>query len=112
MDGVTIINTYKSLSDGSAAILAFGICFLVILIVSGLVCLHECYDRKDKACGIALLASAFGIALVLVFVIKPEQYYEVVLDEGVKWQEFTTHYEIEKVRGQILTVREVKDDRP
>ena len=110
MEGVTILNAYKALSDGSAVFLGFGVVIVISIIVAAVVFLHESYDRKDKVYAIALIASAFGLALILLFNIKPSQYYEVMLDESVKWQEFTTHYEVEKVRGQIITVREVIND--
>lgn len=110
MDGVTILNAYKTLSGGSAVLLGFGIVIATISAVGGFVYLFESCDWKDRASAMFLLASAFCIGLGLHYIVEPVQYYEVTLDERVEWTEFTTRYEIEKVRGQILTVQEVKDD--
>lgn len=63
-----------------------------------------------KIVAVFLLIVAFKICALLRVSIKTVQYYGVLLDKDVNWQEFTEHYEIEKARGRILIVQEVKDE--
>ena len=110
MDGVTILNTYKTLTDGSTVWLIIGTTCAISMFIGGIFGIVYSADWRDKIVAGFVLVAAFAVCTLLYVYVKPVQYYEVIIDKSANWQEFTEHYEVEKARGQILTVREVKDD--
>lgn len=110
MDGVTILNAYKTLTDGSAVWMAIGVVCAIFMFLGGIFIFAESVNWKDRMFAAFVFSAAFAVCTLLYIFVKPVQYYEVLLGENVNWQEFTKHYEVEKARGQILTVREVEHD--
>lgn len=105
MDGVTILNAYQTYSFGGAVLLSAGIVGSVTFAFTAIAFLDENVYISGFFAGLAIVLAigCFGIR-------KMETRYEVILDDGVSWTEFSEHYEVLRIRGKILTVREVKDD--
>lgn len=105
MEGVTILYTYQAFTDGWALIMASCITAAIVLLIISISNLID--GNPNIFVGSTILMIG---CIILCFLLPKATYYDVLPSESVNWQEFTEHYKIEKARGQILTVREVKDD--
>ena len=104
MDGVTVLNVYYGITVGWAVVFSISIVLAVIFACIG-ACLY-CDGEKFKG---SILIICVLCCMILVYRCIPAiPFYEVALSDEVKFSEFTRHYGIQKVRGQILTVTEVK----
>lgn len=107
MDGVTVLNIYQQYSIFGGVFLAFGVVMTVGLVTAAL------FTFEDN---VMISGICWGLAILFIvgcFSIKQtDTLYEVTLDDSVSWNEFSEHYHIVKVRGQIITVmeREQKDE--
>ena len=103
MNGVVILRTYQAISEGWAMLL---ILIELAVIVSGvIICANLALDNQiKKAMGVAALALFLSILLAIIW--PRVNRYEVILQEGVSWREFTDHYEVLSVDGNILKVRD------
>ena len=104
MEGVTVLNTYYGLTAGWAFVFAFGVVLAVVFSCIGAYFICDGENLKGSMRIICVLC-----CIILVYrCISATQFYEVALSDDVKWAEFTQHYDVQKVRGQILIVTEVK----
>lgn len=101
MDGVTVLNTYQWYSIIGGIILAFGI---VGIVAFGTISLGL-FDENVFISGICA-----GLVILIIIgcfrIRKTDTLYEVTVDDTVSWQEFSEHYHVVKIRGQIITVME------
>lgn len=105
MDGVTILNSYTSLTFGWALMLAFGVIIAVAFAAVGIGCIVD----GENFQGIFMIICAVCCMIGMLKYVPTTTFYEVILSDDVKFTEVTQHYEVQKVRGQIITVTEVKD---
>lgn len=94
MDGVTILNTYMTYSDGWAIILAAGVVGGILLLTAALFLIR---DRE-------ILAGVVSMILVLLigigcYRIPQTTYYEIVVNSSVSWKQLTDKYDVVKIRG-------------
>lgn len=103
MDGVVILRTYQDISEGWAMLL---ILIEFAVIASGvIICANLTLDNQNKkAIGVAALAIFLSILLAVVW--PRVKRYEVLLQDGVSWREFTDRYEVLSVDGNVLKVRD------
>ena len=103
MDGVTILRTYQTISDGWGVLLFF----VELAILGGGAVITIWLANEDKiraAIGVALITILVGI-LAIDFWPRVKR-YEVLLQDGASWRDFTDHYEVLSVDGNILRVRD------
>lgn len=103
MDGVTILRTYQTISDGFGVLLFF----LELAIIGCGVVITAWLANEDRvraAICVALITILLG-TIAIVFWPRVNR-YEVLLQDGVSWREFTDHYEVLSVDGNILRVRD------
>lgn len=103
MNGIVILRTYQAISEGWAMLL---ILIELAIIVSGIfICTNLALDNQiKKAMGATVLALFLSILLAVIW--PRVKRYEVLLQDGVSWREFTDHYEVLSVDGSILKVRD------
>lgn len=100
-----ILNTYVAYADWWAAVLAGGIVGGILLLIAGI------YLMSDGE----ILVGVVSIILVLLigigcYRIPQTTYYEVVIDSSISWKELTNKYNVVKIRGQIITLVEKKEN--
>lgn len=105
MDGVTILNTYMTYSDGWAAILSLGVfCGLLLFVAAiGQFCDGEIWI------GFALTALIVSIVIGCIGIPKTT-YYEAVFDSSISWKELIEKYKVVKIKGQIITLVERQEE--
>lgn len=103
MDGIVILRTYQTISDGWAMLLVL---IELTVIVSGvIICANLALDNEiKKAIGVAAITLFLSILLAVIW--PRVNRYEVLLQDGVSWHEFTDRYEVLSVDGSILKVRD------
>ena len=103
MNGVVILRTYQAISDGWTMLL---ILIELTIIPSGIIiCANLALDNQiKKAIGVAAITLFLSILLIVIW--PRVKRYEVLLQDGVSWREFTDHYEVLSVDGNILKVRD------
>ena len=102
MDGVVILRTYQDISEGWAMLLI--LIELIIIVSSVAICANLALDAQNKkAIGVAALALFLSVLLIVIW--PRVKRYEVLLQDGVSWRDFTDHYEVLSVDGSILKVR-------
>lgn len=110
MNGVTILNSYESLTNFGSISLMSILCvwFLAAAIVALFALLkYGCDSWKQFAILIACVALSI-ICGCLIPEDKYETHYQVTADNSVSMNEFQNKYEIIEVEGKIYTVRERK----
>ena len=114
MEGITILHEYTAGGpDIGCAILA-GLVSLAILAVI----IFAIYLRIKKAekfsfgTWIVLSLALFGIIAGFIGSVKRPSYteYMVLLDNNIRYVEFTNTYEVIKQEGEIYTIREIIND--
>ena len=108
MNGVTILNSYESLTNFDSILLMSILCawFLAAAIVALFALLKYGYDSWKE---FAILIICVILAIVCGCLIPEDKYethYQVTVDNSVSMNEFQNKYEIIKVEGKIYTVRE------
>lgn len=103
MDGIVILRTYQTISDGWAMLLVL---IELTVIVSGvIICANLTLDNQiKKAIGVAAITLFLSILLAVIW--PRVKRYEVLLQDGASWREFTDHYEVLSVDGNVLKVRD------
>lgn len=110
MNGVTILNSYESLTNFGSILLMSILCvwFLAAAIVALFALLKYGYDSwKEFAILIICVVLSIGCGC-LIPEDKYETHYQVTIDNSVSMNEFQNKYEIIEVEGKIYTVRERK----
>ena len=108
MDGVTILNSYESLTNFGSILLMSILCawFLAAAIVALFALLkYGCDSWKE----FAILVVCIVLFIVCGCLIPKDNYeihYQVTVDDSVSMNEFQSKYEIIEVEGKIYTVRE------
>ena len=108
MNGVTILNSYESLTNFGSILLMSILCawFLAAAIVALFALLkYGCDSWKE----FAILIICMVLAIVCGCLIPEDKYethYQVTVDNSVSMNEFQNKYEIIEVEGKIYTVRE------
>ena len=108
MDGVTVLNSYESLTNFGSISLTSILCvwFLAATIVSLFALLkYGCDSWK----GPTFLIICVILTIVCGCLIPEDEYethYQVTVDNSVSMNEFQNKYEIIEVEGKIYTVRE------
>lgn len=101
MDGVTILNTYTTYSDGWAAILTVGIYFGLLLFIAAI------HVFSDGEILIGFMVTAVIVSIVIGCMRIPKTtYYEAVFDSSISWKELIEKYKVVKIKGQIITLVE------
>lgn len=101
MDGVTILNTYMTYSDGWVAILSVGIISCVFLFIA---CVYQ-IGEGEIVTGVLLGILVLFIVIGCVYIPKTT-YYEAVLEPSVSWKQLVDKYYVVKIKGQIITLVE------
>ena len=116
MQGVQILSEF--IYEGAVAAPWFGIglsCWISGMVGAFLFSMVDVIPKKIRSCAIIILISValFGAGVAVfaagVAVFAPREMiprYQVVIDEGVKFNEFTNKYKIKKQDGCIYTVEE------
>lgn len=101
MDGVTILNTYSTYSDGWAAILSVGIIGGLLLFIAAVTIF------RDGEILIGFILTAMIVLIVIGCMKIPQTtYYEAVVDSSVSWKQLSDKYKVIKIRRQIITLVE------
>lgn len=106
MDGVIILNTTKVINSGMYILL---ILLEIIFVFTGVILTAACASGGSVKYGaiIALVTILIGSSFYYVLSVWPrENVYEVALEDNITWREFTNHYEVIEVKGNILKVKD------
>ena len=108
MNGVTILNSYESLTNFGSILLMNILCvwFLAVAIVALFALLKYGYDSWKEFAILVICVVLFIVCGCLVPEDKYETHYQVIVDNSVSMNEFQNKYEIIEVEGKIYTVRE------
>lgn len=108
MEGVTILNSYETLTNASSIFLYFvwGCVFIALAIALSYLFIVDNYSSTSTA----IFAIVAGALAVILFCNVPEKNYEtryqVTINDSVSMNEFQSKYEIIEIEGKIYTVRE------
>lgn len=108
MNGVTILNSYECLTNGSiiAAMSILCVWFLAAAVVAlGALLKYGC----DSGGKVVLLIACIALTIFCGCSISEKKYetrYQITIDDSVSMNEFQNKYEIIEVEGKIYTVRE------
>nr|DAH21743.1 MAG TPA: YtxH-like protein [Caudoviricetes sp.] len=107
MDGVTILNAFKHLTNASPIAGIIILCLMFSALTLSMVVL--CAINKPTWVEFGFIV-AFAIGAIICGCLIPEKKYEtryqVTVDDSVSMNEFQSKYEIIEVEGKIYTVRE------
>ena len=108
MNGVTILNSYESLTNFGSILLMSILCtwFLAAAIVALFALLKYGCDSWKEFAILVVCIVLFIICGCLIPEDKYETHYQVTVDNSVSMNEFQNKYEIIEVEGKIYTVRE------
>lgn len=108
MNGVTILNSYESLTNFGSILSMHILCvwFLAAAVVALFILLkNKCNSWKEFV--ILIIGGALSIICgCLIPEDKYETHYQVTVNDSVSMNEFQDKYEIIEVEGKIYTVRE------
>ena len=108
MDGVTILNSYESLTNFGSIFIMIALCVWFFAVVV-LVLLSLLKDGCDPWKGLVSLIICVVLTIVCGCLIPERKYeihYQVTVDDSVSMNEFQSKYEIIEVEGKIYTVKE------
>lgn len=112
MEGVTILNTITE-EIHAGGLLGFGCIMGILLIICGiLLIIANLTTSVDGSLVMAFFAIFLGILSIKLDypdngpVIDYKYSYEVYIEDGVDFNEFTQHYEVIDQRGEIYTIKE------
>ena len=108
MDGVTILNSYESLTNFGFIFGTSCLCiwFLTATIIISFLLLKDGFDSWQGPIFLAICVVLTITCGCLIPERKYETHYQVIIDNSVSMNEFQNKYEIIKVEGKIYTVRE------
>ena len=108
MNGVTILNSYESLTNFGSILLMSILCtwFLAAAIVALFALLKYGCDSWKEFAILVVCIVLFIICGCLIPEDKYETHYQVTVDNSVSMNEVQNKYEIIEVEGKIYTVRE------
>ena len=108
MNGVTILNSYESLTNFGSILLMNILCvwFLAVAIVALFALLKYGYDSWKEFAILVICVVLFIVCGCLIPEDEYETHYQVTIDNSVSMNEFQNKYEIIEVEGKIYTVRE------
>lgn len=108
MEGVTILNSYESLTNFNSILLISILCawfFAVAILALFALLKYGCNSWKEPA----FLVICVVLTIVCDCLIPEDKYethYQVTVDNSVSMNEFQNKYEIIEVEGKIYTIRE------
>ena len=108
MEGVTILNSYESLTNFNSILLISILCawfFAVAILALFALLKYGCDSWKEFAI-LVVCVVLFIVCGCLIPEDKYETRYQVTVDNSVSMNEFQNKYEIIEVEGKIYTVRE------
>lgn len=114
MDGITVLYSFTNHMPTVIAIL--GLLFIAGAIIFTVFSWVSFF--KDKTPGnkmVSIIATVFTILLIVGFfatdgLSPPETQYKIIIGEDVPYLDFTKHYEVISIEGQIYTVRIIDDN--
>ena len=108
MNGVTILNSYESLTNFGSILLMSILCAwsLAAAIVALFALLKYGCDSWKEFAILVVCVVLFIVCGCLIPKDKYETHYQVIVDNSVSMNEFQNKYEIIEVEGKIYTVRE------
>lgn len=108
MNGVIILNSYKSLTNFDSILLMGILCvwFLAAAIVALFALLKYGCDSWKEPAFLVICVVLTIVCGCLIPERKYEIHYQVTVDDSVSMNEFQSKYEIIEVEGKIYTVRE------
>ena len=108
MNGVTILNSYESLTNFNSILLISILCawFLAAAIVALFALLKYGCDSWKELAILVVCVVLFIVCCCLIPEDKYETRYQVTVDNSVSMNEFQNKYEVIGVEGKIYTVRE------
>lgn len=108
MNGVTILNSYESLTNFDSILLMSILCAwsLAAAIVALFALLKYGYDSWKEFAILVVCVVLFIVCGCLIPEDKYETHYQVTVDDLVSMNEFQNKYEIIEVEGKIYTVKE------
>lgn len=108
MNGVTILNSYESLTNFDSILLMSILCAwsLAAAIVALFALLKYGCDSWKEFAILVVCVVLFIVCGCLIPEDKYETHYQVTVDNSVNMNEFQNKYEIIEVEGKIYTVRE------
>ena len=108
MNGITILNSYESLTNfGSILLMSIlWASFLAAAIVALFALLKYGCDSWKEFAILVVCVVLFIVCGCLIPEDKYETRYQVTIDDSVSMNEFQDKYEIIEVEGKIYTVRE------
>ena len=114
MDGITVL--YSFTNHMPTVITILGLLFIIGAIIFTVFSWVSFFI--GKTCGnkmISIIATAFTILLIIGFFATdgfgpPETQYKIIIGENVSYLDFTKHYEVIDIEGQIYTVRIIDDN--
>ena len=108
MNGVTILNSYESLTNFDSILLMSILCAwsLAAAIVALFALLKYGCDSWKEFAILVVCVVLFIVCGCLIPEDKYETHYQVTVDNSVSMNEFQDKYEIIEVEGKIYTVRE------
>ena len=108
MEGVTILNSYESLTNFGSILLMSILCtwFLAVAIVALFALLKYGCDSWKEFAILVVCVVLFIVCGCLIPEDKYETRYQVTVDNSVSMNEFQNKYEVIEVEGKIYTVRE------
>jgi hypothetical protein len=112
LDGITLLHTF--IHTTGVGWVWFAWIGVVLLVAATIYCWLLTTNRRTMVHLIAALIvtllcfNCFALALN----VKPhsETLYKVTIDQSVSYREFTYHYEVINVEGEIYTIREIVHD--
>ena len=112
MDGVTILNSYEYITNSFTIWILVILCILFFQISTAALfaLIKYGYDTWKKPVLFVVFITLTIIFGCLIPKSKYETYYQVTVDDSVSMNEFTSKYDIIKVKGKIYTVKEVSYD--
>lgn len=113
MQGVQILSEF--IYEGAVAAPWFGIglsCWIIGMVGAFLFSMVDVIPKKIRSCAIIILISValFGAGVAAFAPREMIPRYQVIIDDGVKFNEFTSKYKIIKQDGLIYTVEERECD--
>lgn len=108
MNGVIILNSYKSLTNFGSILLISILCawFFAVAIVALFALLKYGFNFWKEPVFLAICVVLTIVCGCLIPEDKYETHYQVTVDNSVSINEFQNKYEIIEVEGKIYTVRE------
>lgn len=107
MDGVTILNTYISLTTLDAVhLLIWGFILIGLAIYS----MINVIDDKNSRISIFLAITCICVFALILYYCPKTKHIQATVDQSVSWAELTERYEVIRVDGRIVTMIEKNEE--